>query len=218
LPNLFHQARQQGDRVLDPLLNFIPNFQHYSDPLYYSLALDWVVTRVAFFAKNEYAFGSSFNVFSPYAIGRGGYAAGSGANAGLSPPNILQDYFYMVKECYSIGDMVGAYQALNDSVGILSAIGNVLRSEKGTSYSDQLMYEYQSTLTPFFSWTGDLDPRGTYLLLKAAYRASSEDPGTVVLLCNNLGPRDAEDARQEALRNMVMFGDRIAGDIAQLIP
>lgn len=212
LPNLFHLARSRGDRVLQPLDFFQPSFQHFGDDKYYSLALDWVVTRVSFFAKNDFGFGNSFNVWSPIPTGR------AGGGEGLNPENVMQHFYWQMQEYYNMGDYAGSDAMLDRGVGILEAIGNVIRTETGTSYSDQLMNDYLETVIPFLSWAENIEPRSTFRLLKAVYRATGENPVLVVQMCNNLGPVGRDEAAMEAFNHATMYNDRISWEVYEAIP
>lgn len=130
----------------------------------------------------------------------------------------MQNIYIAMQEAQNMGEDLGADEHLDRGVGILEAIGNVIRTEAGTSYSDQLLNDYLATVVPFLSWAENMQSFDAFRLLKAVYRATGENPMFVVQMCNNLGPRGRDEAYMEALNHAVANNDRISWEVAQVIP
>lgn len=131
---------------------------------------------------------------------------------------MIQQLYLEMQYHYKLGDYITADSLLDRGVGILEAIGNVIRTETGLSYSDQLMNDYLATVTPFLSWAENMQPFDTFRLLKAVYKATGENPMMVVQMCNNLGPQGRNDAYLEAMNHATTENDRISWEVAQAIP
>ncbi|KAG9228772.1 hypothetical protein BJ875DRAFT_224384 [Amylocarpus encephaloides] len=196
LPKLFHHARNEGNRVVDPYQIFAQNFTHVSDPGTYTTALEWVLNRVQNYGHHPYFPGQTINIRPQ-------------DNVFL---RILQD----LNDAFAFGNHQLIEILLQRSVALLTAISNILRGDQGFDLSDKLLEEYLRTAEAFLPWFSTYDLWCAFDVMKAAFQISDQDPGAVRLLSQTLGPQQRIQLRQLA-EGQAWQGDLLAAKFAAFI-
>jgi hypothetical protein len=178
LPNLFHDAKNRGDRVLDPMKWFQQFLQNAGDPQYVNGAIEWVLSRVELYQNHPHHTRHTFNV-----------------------PSLI-NYFLLflnnIKGAYRYQNAQLAQTIVDAALQLLQTVAIVLRSDVGFSFSKRLLEDYCEAGRRLLPYIANFEPAGIFDVLRSAYELSGEDPYVVTLLCQVLGPQDLLEARNSA--------------------
>jgi hypothetical protein len=189
LPNLFHDARNRGDRVLDPMKWFQQFMQYAGDPKYVNGAIEWVLSRLELYQNYPRHTRHTFN--SRDAL------------------NYFRIFLERIKNAYALQNVQLLQTTLNTALQLLDMLAYVLRSDVGFSFSERLLEDYCEAGQRLLPWIAYYQPAELFSVLRSAYELSGEDPSVITFLCHVLGPQDLQDARTSAYMAM-NYGDYLA--------
>lgn len=195
LPNLFHDARERGDRVVDPFEWFQQHFQYKGDAKFVNAALEWIFSRIEMYAYDPQYVGNTFDDPDP------------------------MNYFYKILSDIQIANSTGntsiIYQEVRKAVKLFDFVAMVLRSDLGLNFSYRLLDDYCEAAKRLLPWTSFYDSSSTFKLVRSAYELSGQNKRVLQVLGQAMGPAEMNDARTDAWEAWTTKGDFLALDIAR---
>ncbi|EPE28233.1 hypothetical protein GLAREA_09353 [Glarea lozoyensis ATCC 20868] len=195
LPNVFHEARNRGDRVVHGMEWFQQQLQFVGSPVYIGGAIDWVLSRVQLYQNLCPFQGTTFG--DP------------------RPVNLFGRYLEIIQNPGTNNARLN--RALNDVVELFNAVAIVLRTDIGFAFSERLLLDYCEAAQRLIPWTSFFDPNSIFDIIRAAYELSERDLNVIDQLRKGLGPWEISTARTDAAAAYQWKGDFLARDIALYI-
>lgn len=200
LPNLFHHARDTGNRVVDPVQLFAQQFEGFLDQELCVDALQWVLTRVEIYTKNPYLQGSAFLV-----------------PPGQGSENHFQQFYYVIRSARNNGDLVLMKNIVDLALLLFEGVSKVLRGDIGLDFSRRLMFEFVDTAAHFIPYISIFDPVDVYQLIQYVCAASDGDRGVIHSLGNLLDPLVYQEVKAVAIQQASTMLNYDADTIAQYL-
>ncbi|KAH6676819.1 hypothetical protein B0J14DRAFT_361127 [Halenospora varia] len=179
-PNLFHYAREAGDRVVRPYEYFQQSFTNTNDPWLHTKALDWVFTRLEIYGQYPYHFTPILNI--------------------PDLENPFKDLMARLVYFNRSGDVGGMQQTLSVALSLFETVSKVIRADRGMGWSDQLLFEYFEEVKRFIRWFAEFDTSSAVFdLLKSVWKACLQDLTPAIEIMDALNTRERSDLFYVAL-------------------
>ncbi|KAF4631175.1 hypothetical protein G7Y89_g6952 [Cudoniella acicularis] len=172
-PNLFHYARESGDRVVKPFEYFQQSFKTVGEGHWYSAALDWVFTRLELYGRYPYDFTPLSNLYDP--------------------DNEFKRLLVELEAADCVCDNWKIERIIDIAMQLFRTISKVIRRDTGIGWSDQLLWEYCDMARAFLPWFSSVDFSLVLDLLEAVFEASLQRFSAIEPLIQTLNIEDRSE-------------------------